>query len=54
MLNKMKEAIKLVKNIKKRKMNYLTNNLKSDWDDSFKEVIPFMKSRIESKYDVQS
>jgi hypothetical protein len=49
MLNKMKEAIELVKNFKKRQANYLTNNLKSDWNDSFCEVIPFMKRQIVAK-----
>jgi hypothetical protein len=46
MLEKIKEGVKLVKNIKKRKSNYLSSNLNSNWDDSFRKVIPFIKNKI--------
>lgn len=46
MLLKLKEGSDLSKDIKTRKENYELSNIKSDWDDSFKDVLPFMEKKI--------
>lgn len=47
MLKKIKEGVSLVKDVKKRKTNYLNSNLNNNWDNSFKDILPFIKSKIE-------
>jgi len=48
MLEKMIEAEKLVKNIQERKQNYLNSNIIETWDESFRDVLPFMLDKIEN------
>jgi len=49
MLSKLEGAIDLAKNVQERKQNYLNSNINNSWDEAFKEVLPFMESKIREK-----
>lgn len=49
MLKKLSEAVSLVKNPSLRRKNYENNTINRSWEDSFKEVLPYMNSKLTNK-----
>lgn len=49
MLEKFAKAVALAKNPTQRKKNYEANTINRNWEDSFKEVLPFMHSKLTDK-----
>jgi len=47
LINRLSDGVKLVKDIKTRKRNFEQAKIKTVWEDSFIEVLPFMKNNIE-------
>lgn len=49
MLKKLAEAVELVKNPAERKKNFQSNNINTNWEVSFKEILPFMNNKLMKK-----
>jgi hypothetical protein len=52
MLDKFPEAIELVKDTIRREKNFKDSKINESWDESFKEVLPFMYDKIEGNKNV--